>query len=156
MSLADFRFGCRLVLVGLVLDLGELRCKLALVSGWLQSSNVVDVSQKGTCCTYCRWTEFPVFRRRYRRMLLFLSTCAQYEPKLGCPKPNSKPITQGSLHYTPKHCLVNGGKPLYFGVEKATCFKWLQNGDLLRAPPPNLSQFQGDSPTRLAPPCAPE
>ena len=24
--------------------------------------------------------------------------------------------------------------PLYFGVEKATCFKWLQNGDLLRSP----------------------
>ena len=23
---------------------------------------------------------------------------------------------------------------LYFGVEKATCFKWLQNGDLLRSP----------------------
>ena len=28
--------------------------------------------------------------------------------------------------------LVNGGVQPHFGVEKATCFKWLQNGDLLR------------------------
>ena len=41
---------------------------------------------------------------------------------------------QGSLHYTPEHCLVNGGFNLYFGVEKATCFKWLQNEFLLRSP----------------------
>ena len=33
---------------------------------------------------------------------------------------------------TPEHCLVHGGIPLFF-VEKATCFKWLQNGDLLRS-----------------------
>ena len=26
--------------------------------------------------------------------------------------------------------LVNGENPLNFGVEKATCFNWLQNGDL--------------------------
>ena len=31
---------------------------------------------------------------------------------------------QGSLHYTPEHCPLNGGVNLYFGVEKATCFKW--------------------------------
>ena len=37
------------------------------------------------------------------------------------------------MHHTPKHCLVNGGFQLYFGA-KATCFKWLQNGDLLRSP----------------------
>ena len=30
--------------------------------------------------------------------------------------------------------LVNGGVQLYFGVEKATCFKWLQHGDPLRSP----------------------
>ena len=30
--------------------------------------------------------------------------------------------------------LANGGVQLYLGVEKATCFKWLQNGDLLRRP----------------------
>ena len=26
---------------------------------------------------------------------------------------------QGSLHYTPEHCLVNGGVPLFISVEKA-------------------------------------
>ena len=31
---------------------------------------------------------------------------------------------QGSWHYPPEHCLVNGGVPLF--VEK-TCFKWLQH-----------------------------
>ena len=30
-------------------------------------------------------------------------------------------------------CLF-GGVQLYVGVEKATCFKWLQNGDILRSP----------------------
>ena len=30
---------------------------------------------------------------------------------------------QGSLHYTPEHCLVNGGVPLFW-PEKVTCFNW--------------------------------
>ena len=40
-------------------------------------------------------------------------------------------VQQGSLHYTPEHCLVNGGF-LYFGVEKAV----VQLGQmyLLRSP----------------------
>ena len=29
---------------------------------------------------------------------------------------------QGSLHYTPEHCLVNGGFPLFWW--KKPCFKW--------------------------------
>ena len=41
-------------------------------------------------------------------------------------------IKQGSLHYTPEHCLVHGGFPLFWW--KKPCFKWLQNGDLLRSP----------------------
>ena len=36
--------------------------------------------------------------------------------------------------YTRTLQLVNGGVQLYLGVEKATCFKWLQDGDLLRSP----------------------
>ena len=39
---------------------------------------------------------------------------------------------QGFLHYTPEHCLVNGGFPLFW--RKKPYFKWLQNGDLLRSP----------------------
>ena len=30
---------------------------------------------------------------------------------------------------------------LYFGVEKATCFKWLQHGDLLRSPVQPKKEF---------------
>ena len=30
-----------------------------------------------------------------------------------------------TLHYTPEHCLVHGGFPLFWW--KKTCFKWLQN-----------------------------
>ena len=40
---------------------------------------------------------------------------------------------QGSLHYTPEHCLVNGGVPFIL-VENATCFNWLQHEFLLRSP----------------------
>ena len=40
-------------------------------------------------------------------------------------------LHQGSLHYTPKPC--KWWCPFIF-VEKAPCFKWLQNGDLLRSP----------------------
>ena len=32
---------------------------------------------------------------------------------------------QGSLHYAPEHCLVNGGFPLFWW--KKPCFNWLQN-----------------------------
>ena len=31
-------------------------------------------------------------------------------------------VQQGSLHYTPEHCLVNGGFPLFRW--KKPCFKW--------------------------------
>ena len=31
-------------------------------------------------------------------------------------------ILQGSLHYTPEHCLVNGGFPLFWWNKP--CFKW--------------------------------
>ena len=36
--------------------------------------------------------------------------------------PQSKRALQGSLHYTPEHCLVNGGFPLFWW--KKPSFKW--------------------------------
>ena len=44
------------------------------------------------------------------------------------------PLEQGSLHYTPEHCLVIAGFQLYFGVEKAIASNGLQNGFILRRP----------------------
>ena len=35
--------------------------------------------------------------------------------------PTPSPGTQGSLHYTPEHCLVNGGFPFWW---KKPCFEW--------------------------------
>ena len=32
------------------------------------------------------------------------------------------------------YLFVNGGLQLYFGGKSESCFKWLQNGDLLRSP----------------------
>ena len=31
------------------------------------------------------------------------------------------------MHYTPAHCNLSMVVSFYIGVEKATCFKWLQN-----------------------------
>ena len=39
--------------------------------------------------------------------------------------PYSRQPAQGSLHYTPEHCLVNGGFRLFWWQKP--CFKWLQN-----------------------------
>ena len=50
----------------------------------------------------------------------YLALTAIHRP----PAPPKGSLQHGSLHYTPEHCLVNGGVQLYFGVEKATCFKW--------------------------------
>ena len=47
-------------------------------------------------------------------------------------------VEQGSLRYTPEHCNLKMAVSLCFGVEKATCFKWLQDGDLLRSHEANL------------------
>ena len=36
------------------------------------------------------------------------------------------------MHYTPGHCLVNGGVPLFWWKEP--CFNWLQHVSFLRSP----------------------
>ena len=41
---------------------------------------------------------------------------------------------QGSLHYTPEHCVVNGGFQLYFGVKSHMFQMVSHNRDLLRSP----------------------
>ena len=41
------------------------------------------------------------------------------------PKNMQGLLLHGSLHYTPEHCLANGGFPLFSW--KKPCFKWLQN-----------------------------
>ena len=51
-------------------------------------------------------------------------------------------LKQGCLHYTPEHCLVNGGVQLYFGVEKAM-FQMVAKGIFFKEPC-ETTRFQDD------------
>ena len=53
---------------------------------------------------------------------------------------------QGSLHYTPEHCLVDGGVPLFW--LKKPCFKWAKCPAL-----PNTHKDKEGTPT-AGPPMA--
>ena len=62
---------------------------------------------------------------------------------------NTKCLRQGSLHYTPKHCLVNGGFPLF--CRHKPCFEWWQNEFLSRRPAERWqNRIRGHSPNQLA------
>ena len=57
-------------------------------------------------------------------------------------------VQQGSLH-TPEQCNLYMVVSPYFGVEQATCFKWLQTEFLFRRPVQNPIQYHSGKPLPL-------